>query len=84
MLRKENKNLKKRLTKIELAQLGNNVIIRGMQEQRWKSFSMTKDRVYNTIAAAMGGDDLAATLLEAEKIEISYCNRIGPYQLNCL
>ena len=83
LLRKENKDLKERLTKIELAHLGNNVIISGMQEQRWESYSTTKDRVYNTIEAAMGGDDLAATLLEAKKIEIFCCNRIGPYQLNC-
>ena len=81
LLRKENKDLKERLTKIELAQLGNNVIISGMQEQKWESY-LTKNRVYNTIAAAMGGDDLAATLLEAKKIEISCCNRTGPYQLN--
>ena len=82
LLRKENKDLKERLTKMELAQLANNIIISGMQEKRWKIYSTTKDRVYDTIAAAMGGDDLAATLLEAKKIEISCCNRIGPYQLN--
>ena len=37
LLRKENKDLKERLTRIELAQLGNNVIISGMQDQRWKA-----------------------------------------------
>ena len=47
--KKENKDLKERLTKIELAQLGNNVIISGMQEQCWESYSTTKDRVYDTI-----------------------------------
>ena len=78
LLRKENKDLKERLTKIELAQLGINVIISGMQEQRWESYSTTKDRVYDTITAAMGRDDLEATLLEAKKIEISCYNRIGP------
>ena len=81
-LKKENKDLKERLTKIELAQLGNNVIISGMQEQHWESYSTTKDRVYDTIASVMGGSDPTAALEEARKIEITYCSRISSYHLN--
>ena len=66
-----------------MAQLGNNVIIGGMQEQHWESYSTTKDRVYDTIASAMGGSDPTAALAEARKIEITYCSRTGSYQLNC-
>ena len=37
-LHKENTALKDRLIKIELNQLGNNVIITGMQEQHWENY----------------------------------------------
>ena len=65
-LHKENTALKDRLIKIELNQLGNNVIITGMQEQPWENYETTKERVYDTIAAAMGRD--ASTALESVRI----------------
>ena len=78
---KENTALKERIVKIELNQLGNNVIIMGMQEQRWENYETTKERVYDTIAVAMGGD--ASTTLEtARKVQITCCNRVGHYQVN--
>ena len=78
---KENIALKDRIVKIELNQLGNNVIITGMQEQHWENYKTTKERVYDTIAAAMGGD--ASTTLEtARKVKITCCNRVGHYQVN--
>ena len=39
----ENVELKERLNKIQLSQLGNNVIISGMQEQPWENYSTTKE-----------------------------------------
>ena len=45
LLWEENHELKERLNKIELTQLGNNVIISGMQEQPWEGYTMTKERV---------------------------------------
>ena len=82
LLWKENHELKKRLNKIELTQLGNNVIISGMQEQPWEGYTTTKERVYETIASAMGGDNLEETMKDARKIDITCCTRIGKYQLN--
>ena len=82
LLWKENHELKERLNKIELTQLGNNVIISGMQEQPWEGYTMTKERVYETIASAMGGDNLEETMKDARKIDITCCTRIGKYQLN--
>ena len=80
-LHKENIALKDRIVKIELNQLGNNVIITGMQEQHWENYETTKERVYDTIAAAMGGD--ASTALEtARKVQITCCHRVGHYQVN--
>ena len=64
-LHKENIALKDRIVKIELNQLGNNVIITGMQEQHWENYETTKERVYDTIAAAMGGD--VSTALETAR-----------------
>ena len=81
---RENTELKERFNKIELTQLGNNVIISGMQEQPLEGYSMTKERVYETIASAMGGKNLEETMKEARKIDITCCTRIGTYQLNCL
>ena len=75
--------LKKRLNKIELTQLGNNVIISGMQEQPWEGYTMTKERVYKTIASAMGGSNLEETMKDTRKIDITCCTRIGKYHLNC-
>ena len=57
ILKKVNENLKEHLTQIELAQLENNVIISGMQEQPWETYDTTKKRVIDTIVAAMGGED---------------------------
>ena len=81
-LSKENIELKDRLTKIELSQIGNNVIISSMQEQSWENYATTKERVCDIIVATMGGEDRSAVLQEARKIEITCCSRIGHYQLN--
>ena len=52
-----------------------------MQEQRWENYETTKERVYDTIAATMGGD--ASTALEtARKVQITCCNRVDRYQVN--
>ena len=42
----------------------------------------TKERVYDTIAAAIWGDNAISALEEARKIKITCCSRIGHYQLN--
>ena len=81
ILKKENEDLKECLTQIELAQLGNNMIISGMQEQPWETNDTTKEKVIDTIVAAMGGEDKEAAQLEARKIDITCCSRTGRYQL---
>ena len=83
-LRRENSELKERLNMIELSQLRNNVIISRMPEQPWESYSTTKECVYDSIASAMGGEDLTETKKEACKIKITCCSRTGTYQLNRL
>ena len=55
-----------------------------MQEQPWEGYSMTKERVYETIASAMGGENLEETRKKTRKIDITCCTRIGTYQLNSL
>ena len=67
ILRQENKNLKDRLDRLETAHLSNNVIITGIPEQQWESYTLTKQRVYDTIAAMKGtGNDWEA-ITEAKK-----------------
>ena len=80
-LRKENVELKEWLTRIELTQLGNNVIISSMQEQSWESYDTTKECVIDTIVAAMGGNDKEVARIEAKKIDIMCCSHTGRYQL---
>ena len=45
-----------------------------MQEQAWENYTTTKERVYDIIAAAIGGDDTSSAL-EVHKIEITCCSR---------
>ena len=53
-----------------------------MQEQLWESYKTTKDRVIDTIAAAMGGEDKEEAIKEVKKTKISCCSRTGQYRLN--
>ena len=82
VLRQENQNLKDRLDRLETAQLSNNVIITGTPEQQWDSYTLTKQRVYDMIAASKGTSNDPEAITEARKIEISYCTRIGRYRPN--
>ena len=41
-LKKENENLQERITKIEIVQLGNNIILSGMPEQPWEAYKKQK------------------------------------------
>ena len=79
-LKQENQALKERLDQIEINQLGNNLIITGIPENTWESYSHTKQRVTDTIAASIGNDP--AALAQAEKVEILYCTRIGRQRVN--
>ena len=53
-LKQENQNLKDRLDKLESLQLLNKVIITGIPEQQWESYTLPKQRVYDTIMASKG------------------------------
>ena len=63
---------KDRLDRLETAQLSNNVIITGIPEQQWESYTLIKQRVYDTIAASKGTSNDPEAITEARKIEISY------------
>ena len=65
--RQENQNLKDRLDKLETAHLSNNVIISGIPEQQWESYTLTKQRVYDTIAATKGTSNDLKAITEAEQ-----------------
>ena len=55
LLKKENESLRERTTKIEISQLGNNIImLSGMPEQPWESYESTKERVMEAIATSIG------------------------------
>ena len=81
VLKKENDELKERLSQIELAQLSNNVIISEMQEQPWENYDTMKERVIDRIAATMGGENKEAARIGARKIDITCCSQTGRYQL---
>ena len=81
LLRKENTSLKERITKIELNQVRNNIIISGIPERKWEPYETTVARIHDTIAAAFSSGDIDQALEEARSIEIVCCNRIGRYQM---
>ena len=54
-----------------------------MQQQQWENYDTTKECIFNTTAAAMGGDWEAA-MAKARKVGITCCSCIGRYQLNKL
>ena len=45
-----------------------------MQEQPWENYDTTKERIIDTIVAAMGGDDQEAVRVETRKIDITCCS----------
>ena len=80
-LRWENSDLRERISKIEMAQLNNNIIISGMPEQPWEPYEVTKERITEVIASSMGLKDDPITKEEAKKVEIMCCSRLGTYKL---
>ena len=52
-LKRENQNLREHLDRLETAQLFNNIIITGIEEQTWEPVEVTKQRVYDTTAATI-------------------------------
>ena len=81
-LKKENQFLKDRLDQIETAELANNVIATGINEQKWEPYEATKQHVYDTIAASQTSVDSYEALEEAMKIDIAHCARIGKFKPN--
>ena len=76
LLKKENTLLKERLSQIEQNQLKNNVIITGIPEQQWETYSTTKQRVRDTIVSALksyNDEDRQANVITADNTEITYC-----------
>ena len=49
----------------------------GVPEQPWETYDLIKQRVVDTVAALKGISNDPANLEEAQKVEISYCNRVG-------
>ena len=81
LLKRENDHLQENITKIEIAQMGNNIMLSGMPEQPWEMYESTKERVVEAIATSMGSKDDANVRAEAKKIEITCCSRVGTYRL---
>ena len=80
-LQQENSDLRERISKIEMVQLNNNIIINGMPEQPWEPYEVTKERITEVIASSMGSKDDLITKEEAKKVEITCCSRLGTYKL---
>ena len=80
-LQHENNTLRERLSKIEMTQLDNNIIVNGMPEQPWEPYEVTKERITEVIASSMGSKDDPGIKEEAKKVEIACCSRLGTYKL---
>ena len=79
---KENKELLDRLTKLELVQLSNNIIITGIQEGPFGPYHTTKLRVQEMIATTIDSGDITADLETAKKVEITGFSRVRKYKHN--
>ena len=67
-------------SKIESAQLSNNVILTGVLEQPFETHNKTKQQIYNIIAEAIRSSEtfeLNRSLEEAMSLDISYCTTVG-------
>ena len=79
-LRRELKELKEHVSKIEMAQLSNNIIVTGIPEQPFKTFEKIKQRIYDVIAEAIKNSDPTqetCAMNTAKNIDITYCSRVG-------
>ena len=74
--------LKDKLTKIEQTQLGNNVIITGIQKGPFEPYHTTKLCVQEMIATTVDSGDANADLEAAKNIEITCCSRVGKFRHN--
>ena len=83
-LRRENKDLKDHVGKIEATQLSNNIIIIGIPKQPFETYEKTKQCIYDTIASALLASDPSLednVLSEVQRVHIVYCSRIGRQRL---
>ena len=81
-LKKENETLKSRMEVLEQTQLTNNIILTGVQEGPFEPYSTTKLRVYEMIAATYATGNSENDLYEAQKVDITNCNRVGKFRHN--
>ena len=74
-------NLKKRLETIESRALENNLIIRGVEEDEWEKESTTRSKIYSELIPLITCESKnpKKQLLEAKKLEIRNCKRLGRY-----
>ena len=82
LLKKENEDLKDRIGRIEQTQLSNNALITGIPEQTLEPYATTKQRILDTLTAAISNAksiSQESAIEEATAIEISYCTRLGKY-----
>ena len=85
LLCKENSSLKERMSRMESAQLCNNVIITGIPEQQWEPYEVTKQRVKDTIITSLKSNndtEREENKAKAENTDIAYCTWVGRYRPN--
>ena len=58
------------------------MIILGITEGPWENYDVTKQRVYDTVAASMGDADDINCQERAKQVEIACCSRVGRFQPN--
>ena len=82
---KENSSLKERMSRMEAAQLCNNVIITGILEQQWEPYDATKQHVIDNIAASFKSNndtEREENKSKAQNSNTAYCTWVGRYQPN--
>ena len=83
-LKRENDELKDRVSKIQSAQLSNNIIVTGIPEQPFETCNKTKQHMYYIIIEAIKTLDpsqVDVAMEEVMKLDITYCTRVSKAKL---
>ena len=81
ILKQQYSLLNDRLNKIETNQLSNNVIITGVPEEPWETYSSTQQQVYDVISSAIQDKfpDKDSAITEARRFDVTYCTGVGKH-----
>ena len=71
--------MKRQLNKIENMALEHSIIVKGIQEELKETEQMICDKIHRTLSKIMQGDTDETKLLNAQRVTIKSCRRLGRF-----